>query len=169
MLALSGAAHVGYTLSGVTFTLEPLIIYTGVYALTFTLLGTGLAANSSLHVSDLRGYLNVFLLPGLSLQAALLSLAGIPPLLGFFTKALVLLGGVCLTNSFAQPCLLVLLGVTGTVAYLRVVLAIMGYPQSGSYALTPASEALPGSQAFLLVSVLFAGGLSGEPYSLLFS
>lgn len=161
-------AHVGYALSGTTFALEPLLFYSGVYALIFTQLNVELVPGRVQHVSDLRGYLNLFLLRGLSLQIALLNLAGIPPLLGFFAKALVLLGGVCLVNSFSQPCLLVLLGVTGVVAYLRVALAVIGYPQAHGFCMEPASSTLPSGGGLVLALTLLVGGLSNELYSLLF-
>lgn len=146
LLALSGTAHVGYVFSGTPFTLYPVLLYSLVYAGIFVLFCTATVncgGRTVSRVSQLRGSLGVYLLPACALIACLMSLGGVPPLLGFYSKACVLLGGIALSNSLVPPVLLLFAGAVGLVAYLRIGLVVAGYPQSNGYLLQPPMVSAP--------------------------
>lgn len=100
----------------------------------------------------------------LAIQVAAFSLGGVPPLLGFFSKSYILLGGICLSSSLIQPLLLIGLGAVGMVAYLRLALATVGYPQTYSYLVQPGitSSSYGGPRALLLASVLISELAAGD-------
>lgn len=164
LLALSGTAHIGYLVSGVPFSLYPLLTYSLSYAIVlvlFCLRREKCAFNAPVQVSDLRGALNSFLLEGLALHAASLNLGGVPPLLGFYAKIFILLGGVALGNLQLQVFCLALGGAVGMVAYLRVGLTLAGYPQTSGYLLTPAVGLGEGRRGLLLGVSLLGEALTG--------
>lgn len=140
LLALSGTAHVGYLISGTPFSLYPILLYSLSYAVVVILFCVSRGRctfGSPMHLSDLRGALNAFLLEGLALHAASLNLGGVPPLLGFYAKVFILGGGIALGNLPLQIFSLALRGAVGIVAYLRISLASAGYPQTNGYLLAP--------------------------------
>ena len=172
LLALSGTAHVGYVLSGLSFTLYPVLLYSLVYGGMFILFCTTTVNCGGLgtaRVSQLRGSLNVFLLPALALIACLIGLGGVPPLLGFYSKACVLLGGITLSNSLPPALLLLFAGAVGLLSYLRISLVVIGYPQSNGYLLQPPLNPAPGLQAGILGLILVSEGLTGEFFSCAFT
>jgi NADH:ubiquinone oxidoreductase subunit 2 (subunit N) len=168
LIAFSGIAHAGYLLSGAGLALYPIFLYSFVYTLMFTLFCLTVAGQdiqlTTMRLSSLRGSSNLFVLSATTLQVAAFSLGGMPPLLGFFSKSYVLLEGICLANSFVQPILLMALGAVGIVAYLRLALATVGYPQTFSYLLHPGLKAVNGGgpRALLLGLVLLLELLSGD-------
>ena len=113
-----------------------------------------------MQVSAIRGALSSFLLPGIALSVTLLSLGGVPPILGFFTKSYILLEGIGLNNALGTPFFLLLAGAVGLVSYLRISLAVTGYPQSNGYHLQPPRFAKAGLAALVL-------GLTGLSESLI--
>ena len=172
LLALSGTAHVGYVLSGLSFTLYPVLLYSLVYGGIFILFCTTTVNCGGLgttRVSQLRGSLNVFLLPALALIACLIGLGGVPPLLGFYSKACVLLEGITLSNSLPSALLLLFAGAVGLLSYLRISLVVIGYPQSNGYLLQPPLNPAPGLQAGILGLILVSEGLTGEFFSCAFT
>jgi len=167
LLAFSGTAHAGYLLSGSGLTLYPLFLYSLAYTLLLSLFCTVLAGSSlrpALQLSALRGLSNTHPLQATAIQTAAFGLGGVPPLLGFFSKSYVLLGGICLGNIILQPVLLICFGVAGIVAYLRIALVSVGYPQTYNYLVQPKIQASPnkGPQAALLGLVLAGEILTGD-------
>lgn len=113
-----------------------------------------------MRVSTVRGALSSFLLPGTALGVTLLSLGGVPPLVGFFTKSYILLGGIGLNSTLGVPFFLLLAGAAGLVSYLRVSLAVTGYPQSNGYLLQSPRFSKAGLAALIV-------GLTGLSESLI--
>jgi len=108
----------------------------------------------------------VYVLLATAVQLSALNLGGLPPLLGFFAKSYILLGGVGLTNSLLQPTLLVGLGALGLVAYLRLTLAAVGYPQTTSYLVQAKAETPSSSSLALLLGLTLLSQLITEWLSL---
>lgn len=136
MLAYSSVGHIGYLLlafvsdisSGSTF-----FYYLSVYAVSsitaFFILILLEAQGEGTTVEDFKGLFkrNTFL--GLSITVAMLSLAGIPPLAGFFAKYMVF--ALALENG--QVGLVVLAVVTsliGVYYYFKVIIAVFGTPSA---------------------------------------
>jgi NADH-quinone oxidoreductase subunit N len=167
LLAFSGIAHIGYLLSGSALTLYPLFLYSLAYTGIFSLFCVILASSSlrsALRLSSLRGLANLHTLPAVAIQVASFGLGGMPPLLGFFSKSYILSGGVSLGNEILQPVMLVCLGVVGMVAYLRIALATVGYPQTYNHLVQPMAKRPPGGgpKAALLGLILGSELLMGD-------
>lgn len=130
----------------------------------------GLTGHVSLptRTSDLRGSIEAFILQGFSIHVAALSLGGIPPLLGFFAKALLLIEGISFGHAFFQSYILLGLGVTGMLAYLRIGLSVIGHPQPASHTIQPYAPMSGYPQALLLGASLAFEGFIGSSYALLF-
>lgn len=173
LLAFSSMAHVGYLLSGSALSLYPVLLYSLTYTAVLTLLCLALssyALHSVLRLTSLRGSANVYVLLAAAVQISALNLGGLPPLLGFFAKGYILLAGIGLTNSLMQPVLLVSVGALGLVAYLRLTLAAVGYPQTSSYLIQAKAETLSSSSLALLLGLVLLSQLLTETlsYSLLY-
>lgn len=165
LLAFSGMAHAGYTLSGVSFVLYPILLYSLVYAgmiILFCTATVSCSGQATVRVAQLRGALGVLLLPALAVISCLISLGGVPPMLGFYTKASVLLEGISLSNSLMPPLLLLFAGAAGLVAYLRIGLVLTGYPQSNGYLLQPSKGSASATQALLLGLIVVSESLMGD-------
>jgi NADH-quinone oxidoreductase subunit N len=137
MLAYSGIAHMGYLLIPLVSVgrdaMPPVLVYLLAYALmnagAFAVVGLLFRRPGEQHLlSELSGWGYRFPFLGISLTVCMLSLAGIPPTLGFFGKYLVFLHAVEHGNLW-----LALVGITasliGAVYYLRVIYVLYMKPE----------------------------------------
>jgi NADH-quinone oxidoreductase subunit N len=129
MLAYSGIAHMGYLLLALVVldrgSLMPVIVYLLAYVLmnagAFTVVAMLYSRPGEQHlISDLSGYGYRFPLLGACLGICMLSLAGIPPTVGFLGKYLVFLNAVG-DGLVGLAVLGVLASLVGVFYYLRVV------------------------------------------------
>jgi NADH-quinone oxidoreductase subunit N len=129
MLAYSSVGHAGYVLvafaGGGTDSFSVIYFYLSVYSvaslLAFTILSLVENANSSTLIENFKGlfYKNSFV--AVCMILALLSLAGIPPLAGFFGKYQVF--ALALTNGYVGLVLLaVVTSLIGVYFYFRVII-----------------------------------------------
>jgi NADH-quinone oxidoreductase subunit N len=137
MLAYSGIAHMGYLLIPLVSVgrdaLSPVLVYLLAYALmnagAFAVVSMLFARPGEQHLlSELSGWGYRFPFLGVCLTICLLSLAGIPPTLGFFGKYLVFLHAIENGNLW-----LALVGIAaslvGAVYYLRVIYVLYMKPE----------------------------------------
>jgi NADH-ubiquinone oxidoreductase chain 2 len=113
-------------------------------------------------ISQLKGYFYINPVLALSLAISLFSLMGIPPLLGFFGKLLVL--SSALQAGYVFLCLIaVLTSVVGGVYYLHIIKAMFFFGGSGKngdvnkknyFSLNQHSQILPSSSLTIPISVL---------------
>jgi len=138
MLAYSGIAHMGYLLLALVVldrrSLGPVVVYLLAYVLmnsgAFAVVAMLYARPGEQHlISDLAGWGYRFPLLGACLTVSMLSLAGIPPTLGFFGKYLVFLNAVSdgLTGLAVVG---VLASLVGVFYYLRVVYVLYMRPET---------------------------------------
>ncbi len=129
MLAYSGIAHMGYLLLALVVldrgSLMPVIVYLLAYVLmnagAFTVVSMLYSKPGEQHlISDLSGYGYRYPLLGACLAVCMLSLAGIPPTVGFLGKYLVFLNAVG-DGLVGLAVLGVLASLVGVFYYLRVV------------------------------------------------
>ncbi|HSC21834.1 MAG TPA: NADH-quinone oxidoreductase subunit N [Solirubrobacterales bacterium] len=137
MLAYSGIAHMGYLLLAFVVldrrSLGPVVVY----LLAYVLMNSGAFAVVTLlysrpgeqHlISDLAGWGYRFPVLGACLTVSMLSLAGIPPTLGFFGKYLVFLNAV--SDGWTWLAVVgVLASLVGVFYYLRVVYVLYMRPE----------------------------------------
>ena len=137
MLAYSGIAHMGYLLIPLVSvgadTLTPVLVYLLAYALmnagAFAVVALLYARAGEQHlISELSGWGYRFPFLGVCLTVSLLSLAGIPPTLGFLGKYLVFLHAV--EHGHLSLALVgIAASLVGAVYYLRVVYVLYMKPQ----------------------------------------
>jgi NADH-quinone oxidoreductase subunit N len=129
MLAYSGVAHMGYLLLALVVldrgSLMPVIVYLLAYVLmnagAFTVVAMLYSRPGEQHlITDLSGYGYRYPLLGACLAICMLSLAGIPPTVGFLGKYLVFLNAVG-DGLVGLAVLGVLASLVGVFYYLRVV------------------------------------------------
>jgi NADH-quinone oxidoreductase subunit N len=129
MLAYSGIAHMGYLLLALVVldrgSLMPVIVYLLAYVLmnagAFTVVAMLYSRPGEQHlISDLSGYGYRYPLLGACLAICMLSLAGIPPTVGFLGKYLVFLNAVG-DGLVGLAVLGVLASLIGVFYYLRVI------------------------------------------------
>lgn len=136
LLAYSTISHVGFLLLALAVHseegLEAYTFYLGQYTLTalnafLTVLALGYAvqlpgrATGDLNLlSELKGLFNAHPLLGLSLAASLFSMAGVPPLVGFFGKQAVLYSAMHAGHYFMSV-VAIIVSVVSASYYLRVV------------------------------------------------
>jgi NADH-quinone oxidoreductase subunit N len=137
MLAYSGIAHMGYLLLALVVldraSLGPVVVY----LLAYVLMNSGAFAVVTLlysrpgeqHlISDLAGWGYRFPVLGACLTVSMLSLAGIPPTLGFFGKYLVFLNAV--SDGWTWLAVVgILASLVGVFYYLRVVYVLYMRPE----------------------------------------
>lgn len=132
MLAYSGIAHMGYLLLALVVldrgSLMPVIIYLLAYVLmnagAFTVVAMLYSRPGEQHlISDLSGYGYRYPLLGACLAVCMLSLAGIPPTVGFLGKYLVFLNAVG-DGLVGLAVLGVLASLVGVFYYLRVIFVL---------------------------------------------
>jgi len=137
MLAYSGIAHMGYLLLALVVldrrSLGPVVVYLLAYALmnagAFAVVAMLYARPGEQHlISDLSGWGYRYPLLGACLTISMLSLAGIPPTLGFFGKYLVFLNAV--SDGWTGLAVVgVLASLVGVFYYLRVVYVLYMRPE----------------------------------------
>ncbi len=137
MLAYSGIAHMGYLLIPLVSvgadSLTPVLVYLLAYALmnagAFAVVALLYARAGEQHlVSELSGWGYRFPFLGVCLTISMLSLAGIPPTLGFLGKYLVFLHAVE-HGHLALALVGIAASLVGAVYYLRVVYVLYMKPQ----------------------------------------
>src|SRR5262249_38130921 len=137
MLAYSGIAHMGYLLLALVVldrrSLGPVVVYLLAYVLmnagAFAVVAMLYARPGEQHlISDLAGWGYRFPLLAACLAISMLSLAGIPPTLGFFGKYLVFLNAV--SDGWTGLAVVgVLASLVGVFYYLRVVYVLYMRPE----------------------------------------
>jgi NADH-quinone oxidoreductase subunit N len=129
LIAFSAIGHVGFILLGLSagsfFGWFSCWIYLIVYIISsLSVFAFILAIAPRLYVSELAGLFFINPILAISFSFSLLSLAGIPPLAGFFTKYLVLLA--VFNSNYGSPmfffaCLAILFSVIGSFYYIRLI------------------------------------------------
>jgi NADH-quinone oxidoreductase subunit N len=171
LLAYSAISHIGYVLiafaSGTHTSLQALLIYMTIYMImsiqSFTILlslrkkllsgGNGKSINYLIELVSLSRSQPVL---AITFAISLLSLAGIPPLAGFFSKWLVFSAAIQ-SHFYLLAIIGVLTSVLASVYYLRIIINIYArFPLSGLVAVTADqdSRANPAGAVFNL-NVLF--------------
>jgi NADH-quinone oxidoreductase subunit N len=137
MLAYSGIAHMGYLLLPLVSldraSMTPVLVYLLAYALmnagAFAVVALLYARPGEQHLlSELSGWGYRFPLLGVGLTVCMLSLAGIPPTLGFLGKYLVFMHAVQHGN-LALALVGIAASLVGAVYYLRVVYVLYMKPE----------------------------------------
>jgi NADH-quinone oxidoreductase subunit N len=137
MLAYSGIAHMGYLLIPLVSvghdSLPPVLVYLLAYALmnagAFAVVALLFARPGEQHlIAELSGWGYRFPFLGLGLTVCMLSLAGIPPTLGFIGKYLVFLHAIQHGN-VALALVGIAASLVGAVYYLRVVYVLYMKPE----------------------------------------
>ena len=129
MMAYSSIAHMGYALAGLAAGSHDGVLGVMVYMTSYVFMGAGTFAiillmrrdgQSATRISDLRGLSKTQPLFALGLMVMMFSMAGIPPLAGFFGKWYVFLAAV---NAGLVPLAVigVLMSVIGAFYYLRII------------------------------------------------
>lgn len=130
LLAYSTISHVGFALLGVSTLsvsgFDSSIFYVVTYSLTnmvifFILIGS--YSKNSFHletIDDLKNLSNSSPISAFSLSILLLSLAGVPPLAGFFSKYFILMSLID-SSSYTLAVIAVLLSVVSAYYYLRLI------------------------------------------------
>ena len=129
MMAYSSIAHMGYALAGLAAGSHDGVLGVMVYMTSYVFMGAGTFAiillmrrdgQSATRISDLRGLFKTQPLFALGLMVMMFSMAGIPPLAGFFGKWYVFLAAV---NAGLVPLAVigVLMSVIGAFYYLRII------------------------------------------------
>lgn len=169
LLALSGISSLGVSLTALSLSSHGLLAFSTTYSLTLIAIGTSLAMMAPYSsVIIFRGTSGTGSPVGISLILLLMSLGGVPPSLGFFTKANLILegSGQGITLAIAV-CLMG--GIPGIISYLRLALTTLA-PDWNSYRpkkIRTTSSAQKETLSY--VSTLILGGfvLSYEPQTLL--
>jgi NADH-quinone oxidoreductase subunit N len=138
MLAYSGIAHMGYLLLALVVvdreSLAPVLVYLLAYTLmnagAFAVVGMLYARAGEQHlIAELSGWGYRFPLLGACLTISMLSLAGLPPTVGFLGKYLVFLNAVA--DGYVELAVVgVLASLVGVVYYLRVVYVLYMKPEA---------------------------------------
>ena len=126
LLALSGVSSLGVTLTALGLSSHSLLAFSATYSLTLVAIGTSLTLITPIYssLSILRGASGTMTPVAVSLILFLISLGGVPPSLGFFTKANLMLEGSGQGISLAII-LCLMGGLPGMVSYLRLTLTII--------------------------------------------
>lgn len=168
LLALSSVGHVGFmlaaastgTLEGVQALVVYLVVYTLMNGVVFShMLGGSSGGDSPRLVTDLTGLGATQPLVALGLCALWFSMAGIPPLAGFYSKAAVFYAAVAGGVS-SLAVLGVLASVVSCFYYIRVI-KVMYFEQPSTRPL--ATEMSPGASGIQALCVLCLVGLMAYP------
>src|SRR5665213_2042165 len=165
LIAYSAIAHSGYMLLGIVAhtqqSLEALLYYVITYALgtlgIFAILGVVEKHTGSDHLSSFDGLSRRAPVLSASLFIFLLSLAGIPPLSGFFAKFYIFLATLSATPSVKDLLWLVILAIAMSAVSLYYYLKVL----KRVYVTAPAPDAPPIRAPFLtqLVIILLAAAV----------
>ncbi len=171
LLAYSAISHVGMILLGILpgtiLSIQTSIIYVIIYIVMsvniFAIL-LSIFKNSTIYITELAGLSRLNPLLAITFSLVLLSLAGIPPLAGFFTKYLVLVSAI--ENEYLVISIIAILGsVISGFYYLRIIkwiyfkdtedyyYRVLGNPNSLNISLT--SAILISSTFFIILTFLF--------------
>ena len=129
MMAYSSIAHMGYALAGLAAGSHDGVLGVMIYMTSYVFMGAGTFSiillmrrdgQSATRISDLRGLSKTQPLFALGLMVMMFSMAGIPPLAGFFGKWYVFLAAV---NAGLVPLAVigVVMSVIGAFYYLRII------------------------------------------------
>jgi len=127
LLAYSAISHVGMILLGILpgtiLSIQTSIIYVIIYIVMsvnmFAIL-LSIFKNSTIYITELAGLSRLNPILAITFSLVLLSLAGIPPLAGFFTKYLVLVSAI--ENEYLILSIIAILGsVISGFYYLRII------------------------------------------------
>ena len=167
MMAYSSIAHMGYALAGLAAGSHAGVLGVIIYMTGYIFMGAGTFAiilmmrregKSATKIADLRGLSKTHPLFAVGLLVMMFSMAGIPPLAGFFGKWYVFLAAV---NAGLIPLAIigVLMSVVGAFYYLRII-RMMYFEESDD----PLDSDLPMSNRLVLtaslgVILLFFAGL----------
>jgi NADH-quinone oxidoreductase subunit N len=167
MMAYSSIAHMGYALAGLAAGSHAGVLGVIIYMTGYIFMGAGTFAiilmmrregKSATKIEDLRGLSKTHPLFAVGLMVMMFSMAGIPPLAGFFGKWYVFLAAV---NAGLIPLAVigVLMSVVGAFYYLRII-RMMYFEESDD----PLDSDLPMSNRLVLtaslgVILLFFAGL----------
>jgi NADH-quinone oxidoreductase subunit N len=167
MMAYSSIAHMGYALAGLAAGSHAGVLGVIIYMTGYIFMGAGTFAiilmmrregKSATKIADLRGLSKTHPLFAVGLLVMMFSMAGIPPLAGFFGKWYVFLAAV---NAGLIPLAIigVLMSVVGAFYYLRII-HMMYFEESDD----PLDSDLPMSNRLVLtaslgVILLFFAGL----------
>lgn len=130
MLAYSSISHAGYMLMAIVAMNQnsdgALLLYTAAYAIgslsIFTLL-VSMTSNGNEMINSLRGFSSVNKIPAILITITMLSLAGIPPVAGFFAKYYVFLSAI--ESGYTWLVLVgVLSSLIGVYYYFRIIIAM---------------------------------------------
>ena len=126
-IALSGISQLGFTLLAMNLTSSGIVLFNFFYALTLVTLGGVIwaFASSSHQLSYWRGIANTHIILGLLSSLLLLSLGGVPPIAGFYTKA-ELINHLGAQEGYYLSILLLISSLPSLIGYLRIALTILG-------------------------------------------
>jgi len=127
LIALSGISQLGFTLLALNLTSSGMVLFNFFYALTLVTLGGVIwtFASSSHQLSYWRGIANTHIILGLLSSLLLLSLGGVPPIAGFYTKA-ELINHLGAQEGYYLSVLLLISSLPSLIGYLRIALTILG-------------------------------------------
>jgi NADH-quinone oxidoreductase subunit N len=125
LVAYSAIAHMGFMLLGLsTGALNGLLatfVYIVIYMITsFNTFAFLLSLNSPQFISQLTGLSRLNPILAFTFALSLFSMAGIPPLAGFFSKYLVLLAAIN-NNQYFLALIAIIFSVIGSFYYLRLI------------------------------------------------
>jgi NADH-quinone oxidoreductase subunit N len=130
MIAWSGVANTGYMLMAVVamneYSASSLLLYAAAYSVAsigiFSLL-MSMTASGNENITSLNGFSKVNQFPALVMTILLLSIAGIPPVAGFFAKYAVFAAAI--GSGYVWLAIIAVLGsVIGVFYYLKVIVAM---------------------------------------------
>ncbi|MFN7039350.1 MAG: NADH-quinone oxidoreductase subunit NuoN [Alphaproteobacteria bacterium] len=127
LLAYSSIGHVGYILMGLSTGnktgVDALLLYLVVYVITslgvFNLI-LNISKLKNIEINDLKGFSKKYPFASFGLAALLLSMAGIPPFAGFFTKFYIF-KSVIEVNLYFLAILGIITSVISTYYYLKII------------------------------------------------
>lgn len=169
LLALSGVSNLGVGLTALSLSSHGLLIFSVTYSLTLIAIGTSLIViTPSPSLMIFRGASGTGSPVGVSLVLLLMSLGGVPPSLGFFTKANLVLEG---SGQGITLAIIVCLigGIPGMISYLRLTLTTLTPDWNSCHPKKTRTTSSARKETLSYIFTLILGGftLSYEPQTLL--
>ena len=176
LFAYSTISHIGFLLLALAInseeSIESFIFYLAQYSITnlnafLILLAFGYLINNASRgskdiefIAQLKGQFKANPLLGLSLAICLFSMAGIPPLMGFFAKQMVLYSATH-SGYYFMSLVAIIVSVISATYYLRIVRVIhfSADPINGSDSTTTAPLALSNVHSFAIATLTLSIGL----------